>query len=137
MSELRRATRLYRDFREAEPRAVRRVTVRAPKGKALVRMGVCEFIGYMTTHQGRPALYVHHFAPGSRPALYAGTNRNELYFVGGRFRVTGRGITDLDAYDRQTDYAPRYDVNPRRRAANARSCKRPRGPSCSKRASGR
>ncbi len=112
--ELKRATRLYRAFRESEPRAVRRVHVQAPKGKALVRMGVCEFIGYMTTHQGRPALYVHHFAPGSRPALYAGTNRNELYLVGGRFHVTGRGITDLDARDKETDYEPRYDVNPRR-----------------------
>lgn len=111
---LLRATRLYRDFREAEPRAVRRVRVRAPKGKALVRIGPCEFVGYMTTHQGRPALYVHHFAPGSRPALYAGTGRCELYFVGGRFHVTGRGITDLDARGREIDFRPRYDVNPRR-----------------------
>jgi hypothetical protein len=76
-------------------------------------MGVCEFIGYMTTHQGRPALYVHHFAPGSRPAMYAGTRRNELYLVGGRFHVTGRGITDLDARGREIDYTPRYDVKAR------------------------
>jgi hypothetical protein len=69
----------------------------------------------MTTHNGKPALYVHHFAPGSRPALYAGTNRNELALVGGRFHVTGRGITDLDANGRETDYTPRYSVNPRRR----------------------
>ncbi len=114
-TELKRATRLYRAFRESEPRAVRHVTVRPPNGKALVRMGICEFIGYMTTHKGKPALYVHHFAPGSRPALYAGTNRNELALVGGRFHVTGRGITDLDAIGRETDYSPRYTVNPRRR----------------------
>ncbi len=114
-TELAKATRLYRAFREAEPRAVRRVRVHVPNGKALVRMGVCEFIGYMTTHNGKPALYVHHFAPGSRPALYAGTNRNELALVGGRFHVTGRGITDLDANGRETDYTPRYSVNPRRR----------------------
>jgi hypothetical protein len=114
-TELKRATRLYRAFREAEPRGVRRVTVHRPRNKALVRMGICEFIGYMTTHNGKPALYVHHFAPGSRPALYAGTNRNELALVGGRFHVTGRGITDLDANGRETDYTPRYSVNPRRR----------------------
>lgn len=111
--DLRRATKLYKAFRETAPRNTRRVTVRVPKGKALARMGVCEFIGYMTTHQGRPALYVHHFAPGSRPAMYAGTSRNELYLVGGRFHVTGRGITDLDARGREIDYKPRYDVKAR------------------------
>ncbi len=114
-SELQRALRLYRQFREAEPRGVRRVRVQRPNGKALARMGVVEFIGYMTTHQGEPALYVHHFAPGSRPALYAGTGRNQLYLIGGRFHVTGRGITDIDARGRETDYVPRYDINPRRR----------------------
>jgi hypothetical protein len=105
-SDLRRAIKLYRDFREAAPRQARRVTVAAPK--ALARMGVLEFVGYMTTHAGKPALYVHHFAPGSRPALYAGSRRNQLALFGGRFTVTGRGITDLDHAGRVVDYAPRY-----------------------------
>ncbi len=104
------ARKLYTAFRETPVRFTRRVTVRAPKGKALARMGVVEFIGYMTTHKGQPALYVHHWAPGSRPALYAGTRRNELYLVGGRYHVTGLGITDLDASGRKTDYTPRYNV---------------------------
>ena len=71
-------------------------------------MGVLEFVGYMTTHAGKPALYVHHFAPGSRPALYAGVSRNQLALYGGRYWVTGRGITDLDARGREVDYTPRY-----------------------------
>jgi hypothetical protein len=110
-----RALKLYRTFREAEP-VGKYVTARYPS--ALARMGVCEFIGYMTTHGGRTALYVHHFAPGSRPALYAGTGRNKLFLMGGRFTVTDRGITDLDPRGRATDYTPRYKVmavNRRRR----------------------
>ncbi len=105
-SDLRRAVKLYRDFREASPRSARRVSVAAPK--ALARMGVLEFVGYMTTHAGKPALYVHHFAPGSRPAIYAGSRRNQLALYGGRFTVTGAGITDLDARGRPVDYTPRY-----------------------------
>lgn len=112
-SELRRVLQRYREFREAEPTGVRRIDV-APAPKALWRMGPCEFIGYMTTHQGKPALYVHHFAPGSRPVLVAGIRRNGLYLMGGRFRVTARGITDLDAQGNEIDYRPRYNVNPRR-----------------------
>lgn len=106
MNEFRRAVKLYRDFREADPRTARRVKFAAPK--ALARMGVLEFVGYMTTHAGKPALYVHHFAPGSRPALYAGVSRNGLALYGGRYWVTGRGITDLDALGREVDYTPQF-----------------------------
>lgn len=106
MSELRRAVKLYRDFREAAPKRARRVSAATPR--ALARMGILEFVGYMTTHAGKPALYVHYFAPGSRPALYAGVHRNQLALHGGRYRVTGRGITDLDSRGAEVDYTPRY-----------------------------
>lgn len=105
--ELQRAARLYRAFREAPPQRARSVRVDLPK--AVARIGTVEFIGYMTTHGGKVSLYVHDFAPGSRPALYAGTRRNQLYMFGGRFKVTARGITDLDARGRITDYSPRYE----------------------------
>ncbi len=105
-SEVRRAVQLYRDFREAAPRSARRASIATPR--ALARMGPLEFVGYMTTHAGKPALYVHYFAPGSRPALYAGVSRNQLALYGGRFRVTARGITDLDSRGREVDYTPRY-----------------------------
>jgi hypothetical protein len=106
VNELRRAVKLYRDFREATPRTARRVSLATPK--AMARMGVLEFIGYMTTHGGKPALYVHHFAPGSRPAIYAGVHRNQVALYGGRFYVTGRGFTDLDARGREVDYTPKF-----------------------------
>lgn len=78
--------------------------------RAVARMGPVEFIGYMTTHKGKSALYIHHFAPGSRPLMYAGPRRNQLYLIGGRFKVTARGITDMNARGRTIDYTPRFDV---------------------------
>jgi len=103
-----RTLKLYRDFRESEPVGM---FVRRRYPRTLARMGVCEFIGYMTTHGGKTALYVHHFAPGSRPSLYAGAGRNQLFLMGGRFTVTDRGITDIDAHGKPTDYTPRYHVS--------------------------
>lgn len=59
-------------------------------------MGSVEFIGYVTTHQGRIHLYIHEFAAGSRPLITAGPRPNQLVLVGGRYKVTSRGIVDLD-----------------------------------------
>lgn len=103
---LQRAARLYRSFREQPVRRVREVSIQLPA--AVARMGLLEFVGYMTTHAGTPALYVHYFAPGSRPVLYASGGRNQLMLYGGRFKVTGRGITDLDSRGKVIDYTPRY-----------------------------
>ena len=62
----------------------------------------------MTSHRRKVVLYVHDFAPGSRPTIFAGAGRNQLYLFDGRFKVTARGITDLDARGREIDYSPRY-----------------------------
>jgi hypothetical protein len=64
-------------------------------------MGRVDFIGYTTTHEGKTVAYKHTFAAGSRPILAAGTRRGQLYLIKGRFRVTGRGIVDLDAKGRE------------------------------------
>lgn len=105
-SDLQRAARLYRSFRDEPVKRARRVSIHLPK--AVARMGVLEFVGYMTTHAGKPALYIHHFAPGSRPVLYASGRRNQILLYAGRYTVTGRGITDLSAQGRIVDYTPRY-----------------------------
>lgn len=106
--DLTRTAGLYRAFREAHPANAQRYPFRKPK--ALARLGTVEFVGYMTTHGGRVALYVHYFAPGSRPGLYATTGRSELYLLGGRFSATGLGITDTDINGRVVDYRPRFEV---------------------------
>ncbi len=107
-SDMSRAARLYKAFREESVKRARRVSVSLPK--AVAKMGTAEFIGYWTTHHGKPALYVHHWAPGSRPDIYANTGRGQLYLFGGRYTATGRGITDLDAHGRVVDYTPPYVV---------------------------
>lgn len=74
-------------------------------------MGHVEFIGYVTTHRGKTHLYIHEFAPGSRPLMTAGPHRNQLLLIGGRYRVTSRGIVDLDARGRPVKEGPsRYKV---------------------------
>lgn len=115
--DLRRAIRLYRAFREADPPRARRVSLDVPR--AVAKVGTVEFIGYMTTHKGKVHLYVHDFAPGSRPSLYAGPRRNQLYMFDGRFKVTSRGITDMDSVGRVVDYSPRYEHKLRRHRPGA------------------
>lgn len=112
--DLARAGRLYRAFREDAPREVKRLRVSIPKAVAV--MGYCEFVGYLTTHRGKVALYIHEFAPGSRPLLCAGASRGQLYLLGGRFKVTGRGITDQDQAGRMVHARRRYQVSLRRRS---------------------
>jgi hypothetical protein len=106
--DLRRASSLYRAFREETPRRVRRVTVDLPRAAAV--MGHVELIGYMTTHRGRTHLYLHEFAAGSRPLLVAGKGKGQLYMLLGRFKVTGRGITDTDVRGRIVHARKRYKV---------------------------
>lgn len=100
--DIKKAARLYKSFRERAPNKVRKVTVSMPR--ALMSMGHVDFIGYTTTHaDGRATAYKHTFAKGSKPLLAAGPGQNQLYFIGGRFRVTGRGIVDLDVNRREID----------------------------------
>lgn len=108
MSDLEDAAELYQSFREEKPRRARKLKVAIPEAVAV--MGHCEFVGYVTTHRGKTALYMHEFAPGSRPVLAAGKGRGQLYLIGGRFTVTGRGIVDVDRNGRPTRAKRRYEV---------------------------
>lgn len=97
MSDLARAKKLYRAFREDEPRKVKRMSFTMPR--AVMVMGRADFIGYTTTHRGKSQAYKHTFASGSRPLLC--TDGRRLYLLQGRFRVTGRGIVDIDSSGRE------------------------------------
>lgn len=99
--ELQKAARLYENFREAKPKRARVVRVTLPKVAAVI--GHVRQIQYDTTHQGKTHLYKHTFAPGSRPLLVAGTRNGQLYLIGGRYHVTGRGIVDKDGRGREIE----------------------------------
>lgn len=98
---IKKAAKLYEDFREATPRRARKVTVKLPK--AVMVMGYLEFVGYSTTHGRQARLYKHKFAKGSRALLCAGPGKNQLFIIGGRFHVTDRGIVDLTSYGKEID----------------------------------
>ncbi len=100
---------LYRGFREEPPQRARRVNFHVPE--ALAVMGQVEFFGYMTTHAGKTHLYVHQFAMGSRPTFAAGKGRNQAFLIGGRYRVTDRGIVDFDAAGREVRARDRYKID--------------------------
>lgn len=106
--DLHAARSLYQSFREEPPRRTRQMQIDVPGVAAII--GTVEFVGYVTTHGGKTALYIHEFAPGSRPLMVAGKRRGQLFFVGGRFQVTSRGITDLNLSGRPIDATPRYEV---------------------------
>lgn len=99
--EFRGAFRLHEAFREKTPTRAKKVSYSIPK--TLMVMGHVEFIGYRTTHGTELVLYKHDFAPGSRPQLAAGPKRNQLFLIGGRYRVTDRGIVDLTAKGDEID----------------------------------
>lgn len=95
------AFKLYEAFRETSPKRAMKINVRVPK--TLMAMGHVDAICYRTTHGKKSVLYKHDFAPGSRPLLCAGPERNQLFLVGGRYHVTDRGIVDLDAQGHEID----------------------------------
>lgn len=95
------AFRLYKEFRETTPKRAKVVNYDVPSVAMI--MGHVEFVGYRTSHDGKVVLYKHDFASGSRPLLAAGPKRNQLFLLGGRYRVTDRGIVDLDSRGREID----------------------------------
>jgi hypothetical protein len=113
--EKQAAGELYREFREAPVTRSRRVAIEWPK--ALMVMGRVRLIAYDTTHGGKYAPYEHEFAPGSLPLLCAGRKSGQLFLLGlkgDEFRVTRRGIVDLDRDGRPRKYSPKLKVVRRR-----------------------
>ncbi len=98
---VKKAAKLYKGFREREPRVARSVSIKLPR--AVMVMGFVEFVGYRTTHGSRAVRYKHTFAAGSRPLLCAGPARNQLFIIGGRYHVTERGIVDLTPRGREIE----------------------------------
>lgn len=107
--DIRSSAALYRGFREEPPKRARRVEFKVPRAVAV--MGQVEFFGYMTTHAGKTHLYVHQFAEGSRPTFAAAKGKNQAFLIGGRYRVTDRGIVDFDAAGREVRARDRYKID--------------------------
>ncbi len=89
------AVRLYKSFRERDPKSIGKVRLTIPR--AVATIGYVEGIDYRTTHGKKVTLYHHDFAPGSRPLLAVSADGLQLLLLGGRYQFTEQGIVDKDA----------------------------------------
>lgn len=96
---VRKAKKIYEEFRERRATRARRVTFRIPRSVAV--MGYVDAISYSTTHGKRAVRYKHSFHANSKPLLC--TDGKVIVIVGGRYHVTDRGIVDLDAKGRELE----------------------------------
>lgn len=87
-----KAVRLYRGFREAAPRGQERWDL--PADTVGVKMGLCVGIIYATTIRGKKEKFIHEFRRDAAPVLAVGEDGTQLYLLGGKYRVTERGIVD-------------------------------------------
>ena len=101
--DLKRAKKLYENFRESPMRRGRWVDIDIPK--VLAVLGNITAIEYDTTRRKKTEKYRHDFAIGSRPLFCVGNG--QILIVGGRYRVTAggplEGIVDLDAKGQEID----------------------------------
>lgn len=83
------AARLYQAFHGEAPRQVKRVAHRDVK--EAMALGRLEAVTYLTP-DGK--LYKHTFVGAARPILAASHDGRQLIVLGGRYRMTWRGIVD-------------------------------------------
>jgi hypothetical protein len=92
-AEISRAAKGLRRFSGHAVKKAR--TYKRPSGGVGYELGPISDITYIAKRDGETAKYHHPFAPKSRPSLVATSDGTALEIVGGRFRVTARGIVDL------------------------------------------
>lgn len=88
-AKVTRAARLYQSFHEAAPQHVQRVA--HPDVKVAMSLGRLDSVTYQTP-DGK--LYRHRFIGAARPILAASHDGRQLIVLGGRYRMTWRGIVD-------------------------------------------
>lgn len=71
-------------------------TVNVPDMPSTVAViGECDGVLYTTVRDGRTEKYIHKFAAKDRPLLCVAPNGRQMFFIGGRYVFTERGIVDL------------------------------------------
>lgn len=98
----RRAAQAYADFTGHKPRAVKksRLDDRDVNGW---KLGDAVGVAYRATRDGETKQYFHEFKKSAAPTLVSRDDGKQLYFTGGRYKVTDRGIEDMPLL---------YTVNP-------------------------
>ena len=117
------ARKLYRDFHD-EPagRSFRtgvkfgRRWITAPGScnilipEEMMIVGRLNAIEYDCRREGKTLKARHVFAPGSRPMLAAGERNGQLFLLGGRYRMTDRGVVDFNRHGQAIDYHEETEV---------------------------
>lgn len=92
--DVQRAARLYEKFTGHEAEAVGRVNI-PPIPKTMVSVGEVDGVLYTTIRDGKVEKYIHKFAAKDKPLLCVSPDGKSIYFVGGRYTFTERGIVDM------------------------------------------
>lgn len=100
MREISQARKLVSAFHDTPSRGTKGVRIKIPS--AGMDMGQVDAIDYTTRQGGKSVQYRHAFHAGSRAQMIV-FPRAGLIILKGRFRVTGRGIVDLDEKGREMD----------------------------------
>jgi len=115
MSRFARAEKGFRDFTGDKPRKVSKARL-PDRDVAAWKMGKLEGVAYEAVRDGVREKYFHEFAKHARPDLVAQDDGKQLYIVGGRYKVTDRGVTDMPAL---------FVVNPSKRPSLRKKGKAP------------
>jgi hypothetical protein len=87
-----KAIQLFERFHLGEPRFVDEMNFNFHREQLLI--GRCVAIEYDTRRKGKAERYRHEFSGKSRPILASSYDGAQLYFLGGAYDFTERGIVD-------------------------------------------
>ncbi len=92
-ARLRKAAKIYADFTgDSDVTAVAMEVPDMPR--EMVKIGMCDEIGYTCVRDGKTERYSHTFKKKSRPLLAASIDGKRLFLLGGAFTFGERGIVD-------------------------------------------
>lgn len=114
MARFTRAARAFEDFTGRKPRKVRRTRLDDTDVVGW-EMGPAVGVAYEAVRDGEKAQYFHEFAKSARPALVSRDDGRQLYFQGGKYTVTERGIEDMPELF-VVNPSPRRSAAPKRKA---------------------
>ncbi len=90
--KVKKAAKLYRRFREEEPKFIDNITV--PEMDVCMHVGKCDGILYTTRKNGKTEKYIHEFTGRSKPELIASWDGKQIGLIGGDYDFTDEGIVD-------------------------------------------
>lgn len=93
-AEKKKAVRLYEDFHEEPHEGGRKINIPTPPG-VVWELGKVLSIAYEAKIDGKLISYEHEFKAGSAPHIAVSADGKAMFFAGGKYRVTERGITDI------------------------------------------